>query len=412
MGQFTELEQHGYEAGRRGKPDRLDADIAQLIGAELLEQDQNARFDLRVCGSWSQELGRPLVSVSGEVSAHLIGNTLYDKIRATVSGYYNQVHKSNLGEDDFIFRLGLKPQSQVLATNGHAGDYGNPIAVAYGNFPVRLPIERYIAVGIRDLIDEIYQDNGCVPWNIADVCGVPHLRANFCEGLKADGKIGVTALYEGTSLVRLESIAVAAAHEPWLPVEKLRIRLGRIISAYLSITSPNFYQLGHGNPVIQINGLGDWNGGGWVDDEGTRDAKPYSDGFSTYGCNEDSCSGEDPSKPSGTGTFLARYIASGLVGEDLAKFARVSLVYFIGSEEPLLNVITKGTGVYSQEDLQAIVKARLPLSLSNAAEGFGLRDPRLHRAVVSASDFFQNERFPWNNSSGSLGWPPITFFGK
>ena len=56
---------------------------------------------------------------------------------------------------------------------------------------------------------------------------------------------------------------------------------------------------------LTINGLGAWNTGGWKVDEGSREAKPYRDGFATYGCNEDSFSGEDPTKPSGTGTFLA-----------------------------------------------------------------------------------------------------------
>ena len=43
---------HSFEAGRRGKPDELESQIAHLIGARILEIDPNARFDLRVAGGY------------------------------------------------------------------------------------------------------------------------------------------------------------------------------------------------------------------------------------------------------------------------------------------------------------------------------------------------------------------------
>ena len=39
---------HSFEAGRRGKPDELDANIAHLLGAFFLEMNPLARFDIRI----------------------------------------------------------------------------------------------------------------------------------------------------------------------------------------------------------------------------------------------------------------------------------------------------------------------------------------------------------------------------
>jgi hypothetical protein len=47
---MSELILHAFEAGRRGKPDEIDSQIANLIGAEITRRDPNARFDLRVNG--------------------------------------------------------------------------------------------------------------------------------------------------------------------------------------------------------------------------------------------------------------------------------------------------------------------------------------------------------------------------
>ena len=111
---------------------------------------------------------------------------------------------------------------------------------------------------------------------------------------------------------------------------------------------------------------------------------------------EDSFSGEDPSKLSGTGTFLARYIAVQVVGNNLADFARVALRYTIGQEEVGLNITTNGTGTLPQSELERWVREKIPLGIKEAIEHFHLQDPALYRQIVDDSDFFQNPDLPWN----------------
>ena len=389
---MTERTLHTFEAGRRGKPDELEGGIAHLIGALFLELNPLARFDLRVGGRWSYEEEKPFVEVSGEVSESILTPNLEESICGIVIDHYNKVHRTALTSDDLIIRCtGLKPQSDVLASNGSAGDSGNPIAVAYRNAPNHLPWERYLAVEIRDIIDNIFQ-NGNVPAHIADISGVKKLN-----GLRADGKVSVDAIYEGVRLCSLADVTIAVEHERSLGVEELREKLETMLHAYFSELGKE-YGVCLGTPNITINGAGAWNRGGWRVDEGSREAKPYRDSFSSYGAAEDSFSGEDPTKPSATGTFVARSVAVAVV-KHFSAFARVALTYKIGKDDVGLNITTNGTATKHQDEIEQAIRDSIKLGIGDAISSFGLLDPKLYRAIVESSDFFHNPKFPWNQTA-------------
>ncbi len=380
---------HSFEAGRRGKPDELESGLAHLIGAYFLERNPLARFDVRVAGGFSRALQKPRLCISGEVSASVLTEDTYPELHRRLVAHYNKVHQSHLDTTDFVWDFFFKSQADSLAANSCAGDSGNPIAVAYRTSPHHLPWERYLAVEIRDLIDHLYQDS---PSGLA--------------GLQPDGKVGVEAVYSGSRLVNLSTITLAVQHDHSLSIEALRLHLGGRVSELLGRTE-NRYSVSLGTPLLVINGLGAWHTGGWEVDEGTREAKPYRDGFGTYGCMEDSFSGEDPTKPSATGTFLARYIAVQVVAHGLADFARVALGYTIGREEVGLNITSNGTGKLPQEKLEAWVRDNIPLRISDGITRFGLCNPKLYRGIVDSSDFFHASSFPWNKK-GNYAPPPLS----
>lgn len=392
---------HSFEAGRRGKPDELDSAIANLIAAHFLEMNNNARFDVRVNGSWDMIRDIPVVRVSGEVSRSILDTRgIEETLYSAIVDYFNKVHKTNLTADDFRVTFSFKPQADTLATNGSAGDSGSAIAVAYRKSPLFLPWERYIAVELRNIFDEIFQNEGKVPEYIAEKSGIRNLK-----GLRADGKIGpVDALYTGTEIDSIKNIIIAVEHEPSLGLKYLRGAIGAIVNAYLSILQEQ-YDLKLGAPKIITNGRGAWTRGGWRVDEGTREAKPQRDYFSSYGVNEDSFAGEDPTKPSGTGTILARNAAVQIVAHDLADFARVVLTYPIGQDDVGINVTTQGTGKLNQEVMERAIKESLPLTINAGIKYFGLRSPALYRSFVESSDLFHNGKYPWNQANISLVMP-------
>lgn len=388
---------HSFEAGRRGKPDEHESGAAHLIGAHFLELDPHLRFDVRVHGKYNRTEKKPVVDVSGEVSESLLGYPhLETDIRAIVLDHYNRVHRTSLDSTGIDISVRFNQQADPLASNGKAGDIGDPIAVAYARGPLFLPWERYLAVEIRNLVDFIFQNDGVVPVDLAERTGVRYL-----PGLRADGKVVVRAIYNEHELDRVKNVTIVAQHSPDLPYATLVRDLATLVRARLEKIQRT-YGVDLKEPQIAVNPRGAWHDGGWIVDEGNREAKPYRDGFGSHGCVEDSFSGEDPTKPSGTGTFLARFAAVHVVAADLADYARVALSYDIGSDSVDVNVATLGTARIPQEELEAQVQRDINFHLSSGASLFGLCNPHLYRDIVHASDFFHNPRFPWNKPDDKL----------
>jgi len=392
---------HSHEQGRRGKPDRLDANIAHLLAAQALKIDQNARCDIRVAGSYMSPDGKnsgsyPYVIVSGEVSSHVLP-VLRGHIDGIVRDHYRSVHQG-VDHGLVVDARFLKPQSAALSKNDRAGDSGTAIAVAYAHTPHHLPLERYLAVALVDLIDGIYSASGQVPDLLRRETGIAAI-----PGLRADGKISVEVQYLGTvGTPTVTDVTLALNHEGSLSLDHLRRDVTALVTAYLRSEEKKLQgrlsgvDLTHGE--IVINGAGPWQDqGGWATDDGSRDAKPQGDYFGSYGVCEDAPWGEDSSKPSGTGTLMARYIANQVVAQGFADFAEVRLVYKIGKDQPRLNISTHGTGHKSQDEIEAWVRDTIgDLSIAATRERFRLQDPHLYERIARNSDLFQDPELPWN----------------
>lgn len=418
---------HSFEAGRRGKPDELDSIIANMIANLFMIKNNNARFDLDVSGDYSPADDKIIINIGGEISESLLQvPNLESSIAKGVVLIYNTTLGTRLIPDNFRINFNFKKQADVLASNGEAGDIGHCIAVAYRQAPNYEPWERWLAVELRNVIDYLqgHKLDGIVSKDRERFFGhlgryyglqgeklktfvsskMREVPEYFIDGLRPDGKVSVEFLYDVTDIVGIrpigiERITICAEHEPRLDVEELRNRLTQIVSHYINEVLALDLPLGFlrvGTSQIHVNPLGPWNVGGWRIDSGNREAKPYRDGFGSYGCCEDSFSGEDPTKPSGTGTFLARYIAVQVVGNDLANFARVALTYTAGSKDVGLNITTNGTGKLKQHDVETWVRNNIPLGINDAIIKFGLRNPRWYEIVAIDSDFFHNPHLPWN----------------
>ena len=361
---------HSLESGRSAKPDRSEAGLAHKLGAVLLERSPDARFNVRVYGTFKG--GHPHYLISGEISEFLLDDaSLADVVRELAQSHYNQLHRLPPLSNGVTIDFNPKPQAHKLAENRAAGDQGSPIAVAFADGPNFLPWERYVAVGLRQLIDSIYHADGRVPEPYASASGVFNL-----EGLRADGKVKVGAFYNGAKLYALSRVEPSLEHEKALSLHDLRDRLGHIINAYLHIHLP---PAARGRaPELIINSNGAWHEGCLKVDDGCSEAKPQEDYFGSHGLNEDSPWGEDPTKPSGPGTIAAFHAARQLVSLGYAKFARVSLDYSIGCEDVGVTVDTNGTSTgLGQEHLNTWVREHCPLRIDAVTTVFGLRNPAL-----------------------------------
>ena len=284
---FPELRRRSAEACRRGKPDEMDLLIADRVGALILEVDPAARFDLRVSGRYN---GGPHVDLGGEISKSFLHaakrNYFWEKVEDRISRDYSAIHRQSTTVN---CHFDFTPQSTELTKNRGAGDEGEPIAVAFLRTPNHLPWERFLAFGIRDLLDDIYRKDGSVP---------EHLASPAIEGLRADGKIKVRALYNGLQ-PRIDEVVVALQHEPSKRVGQLRREVTTLVNAYINHLS-NEYDVDLGKPRIFVNGAGSWYEGGWKADRGSREAKPQREFFGAWGLVDDSGGGQFPFKISPT----------------------------------------------------------------------------------------------------------------
>lgn len=381
---------HTFEVKRRGGPDELDTIIAHDVSALLATINPYTRWNVRVSGGFSHDARKPVVRLSGEVSESLLDvGDLDARLKEAVARRYNSIHRSNFDADDFIFSIRFNRQSEALATNGHAGDAGTPIGYAFGAFPLQLPIERVVAVRIRNILDTIYQNDGIVPEPVAQLSGIHSL-----DGLRPDGKIGVDASYHDAHLLGLDRIVVSTQHDERLKLANLRRAVGSVVSGYLALLRDETGK-DYGQSQIVVNsGTNPWLVGGWEADEGSNEAKPQRDFYGSHGTNEDSVSGEDCTKPSGTGSFLARHIAV-TVAQRFAHYARVSLRYTIGTDDVVLGITTHGSSPFSQNQIESWVRDHIPLTIGHAADYFGLRDPAVFRLQADCADSFHGP-FVWN----------------
>ncbi len=384
---------HSFEAGRRGKPDELDANLAHLIGAHLLMKNPRARFDVRVEGGYSKKQEGLRVNISGEISGSLLSPNLPAELTDRILTDYNNLHGTVLTAEDILFNYEeLNAQESDLALNGNIGDDGRPVAVAFRYAPNFLPHDRFIAVELRNLFDAVFASKGQIPRAIAEKIGRGELT-----GLRQDGKVTVDAMYEGAQFKGLYNVTASLNHDSGISFEDFRSDVGRIIRGYVTTLSEQ-YSFPLGTPTVRVNPKGPWgNEGGWKVDRGSREAKPQRHFFGTHGVAEDSPYGEDPSKPSGTGTYLARYIAVQIVGNGLAEYARVALDCTMGQKEVrLLNIYTQGTATLPQRELERWVQDNIPLGFEETIQRFRLRDAELYRKLVQDSDLFHNPNLPWN----------------
>lgn len=397
-----ETEIHYTEVGLRGKPDERDTNLANRKAAFFRTIVPLSRFDIRTSGRYESETGKLVVDIAGEVSPEILDHPgLDEELTELVRQDFMEVERVETVPPELEVRIGLNRQNGTLAANKRAGDSGHAITVAYADTPLNLPWERFTAVFIRDAIDNIFHQNGAVPAPIEALTGIKHI-----DWLRSDGKISVEAEYAGAGLLGLRDIVVAVQHEESVNVREVREKIKSVTEACIRILEG--YGISLGRPNISVNKLGKFTKGGWYTDAGSREAKPYRDGFSSYGTTEDSFAGEDPSKPSAVITLLARNAGCLLVQSGYAKFAKVTARKLrIGEEMPELHVFTNRTrtkGLTPNKLNELVNKEVHPLSLADAVEEFGLGRPETYDLVRRTSDYFQNEAYRWNGKPQPL--PP------
>ncbi|WJG08647.1 methionine adenosyltransferase [Aliiglaciecola sp. LCG003] len=215
-------------------------------------------------------------------------------------------------------------------------------------------------------------------------------KSGKLDWLRPDAKSQVTFIYEDNQPVGIDAVVLSTQHCDSISTADLQEAvMEEIIKPVLPekwLTKSTKYL---------INPTGRFVIGGPMGDCGLTGRKIIVDtygGMARHGGG--AFSGKDPSKVDRSAAYAGRYVAKNIVAAGLAKRCEIQVSYAIGVAEPTsINIETFGTGVLSDSQLTALVRAHFDLRPYGLIKMLDLERP-IYQATA-AYGHFGREEFPW-----------------
>ena len=211
--------------------------------------------------------------------------------------------------------------------------------------------------------------------------------------LRPDGKSQVTVEYdEDGKPVHINAVVLSTQHAPEIPQEQIHADIQKyvfdpVLPAEMLSANTKFF----------INPTGRFVIGGPNGDSGLTGRKIIVDTYGGYARHGGGAfSGKDCTKVDRSACYAARYVAKNIVAAGLAKRCEIQLSYAIGVAQPTSVMIdTFGTGVKSEEELEAIIRENFDLRPAGIIKMLDLRRP-IYKQTSSYGHFGRNDLdLPW-----------------
>lgn len=374
------------ESVTEGHPDKICDAISDSILDALLAQDPMSRVACETACTTG------LVLVMGEITT--TANVDFQKIvRETVCeiGYNNaeygfdgntcgvmialdkQSSDIAMGVDKALEAKENKMSDADIDAIG-AGDQGMMFGYATDETEEYMPYPIALAHKLTRQLTKVRKD-GTLPY------------------LRPDGKSQVTVEYdEEGKPVHLNAVVLSTQHAPEIPQEQIHADIQKYVfdpvlpEELISATTKFF-----------INPTGRFVIGGPNGDSGLTGRKIIVDTYGGYARHGGGAfSGKDCTKVDRSASYAARYVAKNLVAAGLAKRCEIQLSYAIGVAHPTsIMVDTFGTGVKSEEELEAIIRENFDLRPAGIIKMLDLRRP-IYKQTASYGHFGRNDLdLPW-----------------
>lgn len=381
------------ESVSEGHPDKVSDQISDAVLDDYLRQDSNSRV---ACETFCTT---GLVVVGGEVTSK--GNvdveTLVRKV-ITKIGYTKSEYKFDAESCGILSALhaqspdinrGVDRKEEIpdpLDRIG-AGDQGLMFGFACKDTPELMPAAIQYAHNLVKTLADVRKDGNSINY------------------LRPDSKSQVTLEYDGTQIVRADTVLISTQHDPEAEgynEEQWQNRIKEdVIGCVIRKVIPEEL-IDHKTKFI-VNPTGRFEVGGPHGDTGLTGRKIIVD---TYGGaaphGGGAFSGKDPSKVDRSAAYAARYIAKNVVAADLAERCTIQVSYAIGIARPVsIFVDTHGTAVNGMKDAEIQEKVESIFDLRPAAliEGFGLNKPDgWCFQDTAAYGHFGRDIFPWEKT--------------
>lgn len=320
------------ESVGEGHPDKMADQISDAVLDTMIKQDKQSRVAVETFLTTGLALVGGEVHTNGYVEIRDVVQRVVREIGYTDPSYgfhpdvaiLNAIH-----EQSSDIRQGVDRSEDDFLKQG-AGDQGLMFGYASSETKEYMPLAISLAHKLTSRLAEVRKNK-------------------TIDFLRPDTKSQVTIQYEDNKPVRIDTIVIAAQHDPEPSDEKIR----EAITEY--VINPVCSDLLDKDTKIHINGTGRFVIGGPHGDTGLTGRKIIVD---TYGGSAHhgggAFSGKDPSKVDRSASYAARYVAKNIVAAGYAKECELQVAYGIGIAEPIsINVNTFGTNTIPDEEILA-----------------------------------------------------------
>ena len=375
------------ESVTEGHPDKLCDQISDAVLDAILAEDPEGRVACETL------VTRGLVFVTGEITTNcyvdiqsIVRNTVrdtgytdadygFDYNTCGVIVSINEQSPDIKSGVDVAEELRGEGESDALESLG-AGDQGTMIGFACSETPALMPMPIYLSHLLVAKLSQVRRD-GQLPY------------------LRPDGKSQVTVEYRRGVPVRVDSITLAAQHDPEVSNEALQRDLRELV-----IREVVPHEMLDRETGYHINASGRFVLGGPMADAGLTGRKILVDTYGGgYKHGGGAFSGKDPTKVDRSGAYMARYIAKNIVAAGVAERCEIQLAYVIGMATPAsVAVETYGTGRIDDEAIESLIRAHFDLRPGAIIRDLDLRRP-IYRQIAAYGHFGRADvDLPWERT--------------
>ena len=364
------------ESVTEGHPDKVSDSTSDAILDAIIAQDKKAHVACETMVTTGMAI------VAGEVTTSCYVH-IPDIVRKTIKeiGY----NDSSMGFDweTCAVLTSIDTQSPDIAMGVDrkgrkqgAGDQGIMFGYACSDTPELMPMPIMYANKMAKRLTDVR-------------------KKGIIEHLRPDGKTQVTVEYIDDRPVRVDTVVVAAQHDPLIKEKVLR---EAIIEEVIKKIIPA--RMMDGKTKFHINSTGRFVQGGPKADCGLTGRKIICDTYGGHGSHGGGAfSGKDPSKVDRSASYMARYVAKNVVAAGLAKKCEVQLSYSIGVAEPVSVMIdTSGTSRIPPDDIAKLIRKHFDLTPAQMIKHLNLLRP-IYRKTSCYGHFGRSDAaFTWEKT--------------